>query len=83
MEKLGIDMVVDAPARLPQLNAVRVPQGIDDAATRKRLLDRYGLEIGAGLGDFAGKIWRIGLMGQACKEEYVDQCLQILAKELS
>ena len=48
---------------MPQLNAVRFPAGVDDAAVRKRLLAEFGIEIGGGLGDFKGKAWRIGLMG--------------------
>lgn len=71
LEKLGISYVVDAEYRLPQLNAVRFPEGVDDAATRRALLDRFGLEIGGGLGDLAGKVWRIGLMGAAATEKNV------------
>jgi alanine-glyoxylate transaminase/serine-glyoxylate transaminase/serine-pyruvate transaminase len=48
---------------MPQLNAVRIPAGIDDLAVRKQLLSEFGIEIGGGLGDFKGKVWRIGLMG--------------------
>lgn len=53
--------------RLPQLNAVRIPEGVDDVAVRKQLLQRFGIEIGAGLGAFKGKVWRIGLMGHASR----------------
>jgi alanine-glyoxylate transaminase/serine-glyoxylate transaminase/serine-pyruvate transaminase len=53
--------------RLPQLNAVRIPDGVDDLAVRRGLLERFGIEIGAGLGDFKGKVWRIGLMGYASR----------------
>ncbi len=76
---LGLELVVPEAERLPQLNAVRVPAGIDEAAARQRLLDEFGLEIGAGLGDFAGKVWRIGLMGQSCSEAHVRLCLEALA----
>jgi alanine-glyoxylate transaminase/serine-glyoxylate transaminase/serine-pyruvate transaminase len=62
LEALGLDFVVPEAERLPQLNSVAVPEGVDDAAVRRRLLDEYNLEIGAGLGDLAGKVWRIGLM---------------------
>jgi alanine-glyoxylate transaminase/serine-glyoxylate transaminase/serine-pyruvate transaminase len=65
LEAMGLSFVVREGDRLPQLNAIHVPAGIDDAAVRKALLDVYGLEIGAGLGVMAGKIWRVGLMGHS------------------
>ncbi|MCB1864753.1 MAG: alanine--glyoxylate aminotransferase family protein [Chromatiales bacterium] len=68
---LGISMLVDEPHRLPQLNAVHIPEGIDDAKVRSRLLNEFNLEIGAGLGALAGKIWRIGLMGYAARPQNV------------
>ncbi|MBM3503699.1 MAG: alanine--glyoxylate aminotransferase family protein [Alphaproteobacteria bacterium] len=77
--RLGLSMQVAAPYRLPQLNAVRVPEGVDEAAVRRRLLERYGIEIGAGLGALAGKIWRIGLMGQSCTARHVLLCVDALA----
>lgn len=75
---LGIDFVVDARHRLPQLNCVRIPAGVDDAQVRRRLLEEYGLEIGAGLGPLAGKVWRIGLMGFAANRTNVLFCLGAL-----
>jgi alanine-glyoxylate transaminase/serine-glyoxylate transaminase/serine-pyruvate transaminase len=60
---LGITYVAAEGRQLPQLNAVRVPAGADDAAVRKRLLEQFNIEIGSGLGEFKGKVWRIGLMG--------------------
>ena len=69
--------------RLPQLNSVYIPEGIDDKAVRGRLLDEYSLEIGAGLGDFAGKVWRFGLMGTSSRVENVVTCLNALEKVLS
>ena len=63
LESLGIGFIVDESARLPQLNAVSIPEGIDEAAVRTQLLNDYNIEIGAGLGQLAGKVWRIGLMG--------------------
>ena len=78
LEGLGLRLVVREEARLPQLNAVAIPDGVDDAATRRRLLDEHGLEIGAGLGTFAGQVWRIGLMGHASTESNVHHCLQAL-----
>ena len=79
LENLGYRFVVDAPYRLPQLNSVWLPEGIDDAASRKRLLTEFNLEVGAGLGDFAGKVWRIGLMGYSARAENVALCLAALA----
>lgn len=75
LEGLGLRYVVAEDARLPQLNSVYVPEGVDDAAVRSRLLGEFNLEIGAGLGDMAGKIWRIGLMGYSAKQANVDSCL--------
>lgn len=84
LTELGLKFVVDEAHRLPQLNTVYIPEGIDDAEVRGILLNRYNLEIGAGLGDFAGKAWRIGLMGYAARSENVLLCLaalkQVMAK---
>lgn len=82
LEALGLDMAVAAECRLPQLNAVRIPDGVDDAALRKTLLEDFNLEIGAGLGALAGKTWRIGLMGHACTAANVTLCLTALATTL-
>ncbi|MCW8330409.1 alanine--glyoxylate aminotransferase family protein [Photobacterium sp. SDRW27] len=82
LEKLGIEFVVDEADRLPQLNAVYIPEGVDDALVRKTLLERYNLEIGAGLGSLAGKAWRIGLMGYAARSENVALCLKALETTL-
>ncbi|WP_319562525.1 alanine--glyoxylate aminotransferase family protein [Marispirochaeta sp.] len=78
LEELGMSMVVESPYRLPMLNAVRIPEGIDDAETRNRLRSEYKIEIGGGLGDFAGKVWRIGLMGNTARKEHVDRLLKAL-----
>ncbi len=83
LEALGLMLTVDSAYRLPQLNVVRIPDGIDDAAVRKQLLSKYNLEIGAGLGAHAGKVWRIGLMGYACKPRNIDHCLAALKKVLT
>jgi alanine-glyoxylate transaminase/serine-glyoxylate transaminase/serine-pyruvate transaminase len=80
LEELGIKFVVEAPYRLPMLNAVSIPAGLDDAAVRKQLLEEYNIEIGAGLGDFAGKIWRIGLMGCSSTPNHVNILLAALRK---
>lgn len=63
LEALDLELKVPKGERLPQLNVVVVPRGVDEAAVRGQLIERYGLEIGAGLGDLAGKVWRIGVMG--------------------
>jgi alanine-glyoxylate transaminase/serine-glyoxylate transaminase/serine-pyruvate transaminase len=75
---MGIDFIVPEEDRLPQLNAVTIPEGVDDAAVRSRLLQEYSLEIGAGLGELAGKVWRIGLMGHASTQKNVEFCLNSL-----
>ncbi|MDQ2070063.1 pyridoxal-phosphate-dependent aminotransferase family protein [Natronospira bacteriovora] len=76
LEGLGIEFVVPEGERLPQLNAVRIPAGIDDAEGRRYLLEEHGIEVGAGLGPLAGKIWRIGLMGETCRPESVTRLEQ-------
>ncbi|MEC4727381.1 alanine--glyoxylate aminotransferase family protein [Shewanella sp. D64] len=83
LEGLGLKFVVDEASRLPQLNAVYIPEGIDDAAVRKQLLEEYNLEIGAGLGALAGKAWRIGLMGYGARRENVALCLKALEDVLN
>jgi len=66
LEAMGLKMIAPAQYRLPELNAVYIPEGIDDVTIRKALLKEYGIEIGGGLGKFKGKAWRIGLMGYSC-----------------
>ena len=73
LKPLGIEFLVDQPYRLPMLNAVKIPEGVDDASVRSRLLKEHRIEIGAGLGPLAGKIWRIGLMGHTSRKENVDR----------
>jgi len=75
LEGLGLEFVVEKQYRLPQLNSVTIPAGVDDAATRRLLLQDYNIEIGAGLGPLAGKVWRIGLMGHACRRENIERLL--------
>lgn len=82
-EAMGLQFVVPEGERLPQLNAVSVPEGVDEAAVRGILLKEYNLEIGAGLGAMAGKIWRIGLMGYASSQTNVLFCLGALDAVLS
>ncbi|MCF7488674.1 alanine--glyoxylate aminotransferase family protein [Vibrio sp. A2-1] len=78
VEALGLKFVVDEESRLPQLNALYFPEGIDEAKIRTQLLEEYNLEIGAGLGSLAGKAWRIGLMGYGARKENVALCLKAL-----
>jgi len=80
LEELGFEFVVARPYRLPMLNAVRIPEGMEDAPVRQRLLDEFNIEIGGGLGDFAGKVWRIGLMGCSCTENHVNMLLAALRR---
>ena len=84
LNRLGLEMMVDDTSiRLPQLNVVNVPQGIDEAAVRTRLLEDEGIEIGPGLGPLAGKVWRIGLMGHSCRPENVERLLGALERVLT
>ena len=83
LESLGLGFVVEEASRLPQLNAVSFPQQIDDATVRRALLTEYGLEIGAGLGALAGKVWRIGLMGYASNRKNVNLCVSALGNVLN
>ena len=83
LEAMGMRMQVDDPAhRLWSLNAVRVPEGVDEAAVRTELLSRFGIEIGGGLGPLAGQIWRIGLMGASSTENNVLLALAALEAAL-
>jgi alanine-glyoxylate transaminase/serine-glyoxylate transaminase/serine-pyruvate transaminase len=83
LNALGVGYAAAEGHQLPMLNAVRIPPGVDDLTTRKRLLGEFGIEIGGGLGDFKGKVWRIGLMGHSSRANNVllflaalEQCLQ-------
>lgn len=78
LEAMGLAFAVSPAHRLPQLNAVAVPQGVDEAVVRARLLRDFGIELGAGLGVMAGKIWRIGLMGHSSRRRNVVLCLAAL-----
>ncbi|WP_018954039.1 pyridoxal-phosphate-dependent aminotransferase family protein [Thioalkalivibrio sulfidiphilus] len=82
LDTMGLSMIVAPEHRLPQLNAVKVPAGVDEAAVRKLLLDEFNLEIGAGLGPLAGKVWRIGLMGYGANRKNVLFCLGALETAL-
>lgn len=82
LEAMGLSMAVDSACRLPMLNAVTIPEGVDDAGVRSRLLREFDIEIGAGLGPLAGKIWRIGLMGHTARPENIDRFLAALGQIL-
>jgi len=82
LEAMDLSLIVPEQSRLPQLNAVSIPDGVDEAAVRKQLLAHYNLEIGAGLGQLAGKVWRIGLMGYASNPSNVRLCLGALEHAL-
>ena len=83
LEALGLSFVVPEAERLPHLNSVTIPPDVDDAKVRGRLLTEYNLEIGAGLGELAGKVWRIGLMGHSCNLTNVLRCVGALEAVLS
>lgn len=78
LEEMGFEFLVEKDFRLPMLNAVKVPNNVDDALVRSILLHDYNIEIGAGLGQFAGKIWRIGLMGESSTPKHVGIFLSAL-----
>jgi alanine-glyoxylate transaminase / serine-glyoxylate transaminase / serine-pyruvate transaminase len=80
VETLGLSIAAQPGHELWQLNAVSVPQGVDEAAVRKRLLNDFSIEIGAGLGPLKGKIWRVGLMGETATEANVNRFLSALAE---
>lgn len=83
LEAMGLSFVVKPDERLPQLNSVTIPEGVDDATVRSRLLNEFNLEIGAGLGALAGKVWRIGLMGFSSRAENILLCVSALEAILS
>jgi alanine-glyoxylate transaminase/serine-glyoxylate transaminase/serine-pyruvate transaminase len=75
---MGMEMLVAPEYRLPMLNAVKIPDSMDDAAVRQKLLKDHRIEIGAGLGPLAGKIWRIGVMGHTARRENIDRIIHAL-----
>ncbi len=83
LNAMGMQLLVEEAYRLPQLNAVSIPDGVDEAEVRRVLLTDYNLEIGAGLGSLAGKVWRVGLMGQSATVNNVLLCLAALEGTLS
>jgi len=83
LEAMGLNFIVPEADRLPQLNSVSIPEGVDDAKVRSQLLNEFNLEIGAGLGALAGKVWRIGLMGFSSRYENILLCVSALEAVLS
>ena len=82
LEAMGLTFLVKEAHQIPQMNAALCPEGVNEAEVRKRLLSEFGLEIGAGLGPLAGKIWRFGLMGYSCRPDNVMLCLSALGSVL-
>src|SRR6185503_17325020 len=80
---LGVTYAAQEGHQLPMLNAVKIPEGVDDAAVRNGLLNRFGIEIGGGLGAFKGKVWRIGLMGYGARPNNVYGFLTALEQLLA
>ncbi len=83
LQQLGLGFTADENHLLPMLNAVRIPEGVDDGWTRRELLNRFGIEIGGGLGAFKGQVWWIGLMGYASRQANVLLFLAALEQLLS
>ena len=82
LEKIGLVCHVEKPFRLPTLTTVRIPEGVNGKAVSSYLLQEYNIEIGGGLGELAGKVWRIGLMGYNSRPENVLLLLEALRKVL-
>jgi len=82
LEAMGLKYLVKEEHQLPQMNAVLCPEGVNEAEVRKTLLNEFSIEIGAGLGPLAGKIWRFGLMGYSCRPDNVMLCLSALGSVL-
>ena len=82
LQKMGLELWAEEGHRLPELTTVVVPDGIDEAAVRGQLLQRYGIEIGGGVGQFAGRVWRIGCMGHTARPRNVTLLLAALAEVL-
>jgi len=83
LKELGVELLVEEPYRLPMLNAAKIPNGINDLAVRKYLLEKFGIELGGGLGPLKGKIWRVGLMGHSSTKQNVVLFLTALGSALS
>ena len=82
VEALGLEVLADPQYRLNPLTAALIPPGVDEAVVRRKLINDYNIEIGAGLGDLQGKVWRIGLMGESARESNVFAFLSALERIL-
>ncbi|ANM29317.1 alanine--glyoxylate aminotransferase [Acidobacteria bacterium Mor1] len=82
LQQIGIGLANQEGHRLPMLNPVEVPAGIDEASVRKELLERHNIEVGAGLGPLKGKVWRVGIMGASCSANHVALFLSALENAL-
>ena len=82
LESLGLSLHVEREFRLPTLTTVRIPEGVDGKALSRKLLDEYNIEIGGGLGELAGKVWRIGLMSYNSRQESVNKLVAALREVL-
>ena len=82
LESIGLSLHVEREFRLPTLTTVRVPEGVDAKAFSRKLLDEYNIEIGNGLGELAGKVWRVGLMGYNSRKESVDKLVEAMREIL-
>lgn len=80
---MGLDLLAQEGYRAPMLTTVSIPEGVEDGAIRKRLLQEYRLELGGGLGDFKGRAWRVGLMGESCTQSNVFLLLSALERLLN
>ena len=78
LKNIGFDCHVEEAYRLPSLTTVRLPDGMDEASVRKQLLNDYNIEVGGGLGELKGKVWRIGLMGYTSRKENVNALVSAL-----
>ncbi len=83
LEAMGMELFAEKGSRLPDLTTVRVPDGVDSAAVRRTLLERYNMEIGAGVGEHVASVWRIGLMGPNARPDAVTLVLGALAETLA
>ena len=83
LNNLGLELFVEESVRLPMLNAVKIPEGVNDGVVRNKLMNKFHIEIGGGLGPLAGKIWRIGLMGETAKKENIHRLMDAFRKILN
>lgn len=82
LQGMGLTPHVEREFRLPTLTTVRIPQGVDGKAVARQLLNEHGIEVGGGLGELAGQVWRVGLMGYNSRKENVDRLLEALKQVL-